>query len=260
MALLEDSLTQAGATHFTNFNGVPVNGAVAVVIAGQHQRQYVDCLNMDLSRYSKVALFVVGDEENLFPLREVQHQNIKFFVQTPKPGQYDDCEKLLVGYPPIIYKPRIEKTLDWFFAGQVTHERRHECVDVLRFLQQNGVLIPTAGFTQGISRIGYLDCMASAKVIPCPSGVCSPDSFRFAESLECGCIPVVDGRSPRSGYEGFWNYVFDSPNLPFPIIDSWSEFPQILNSLLENWEQKQAKCQQWWNQYKTDLIEKLKRI
>ena len=265
MALLEDSLLMAGARNSADF---PICDEITVVIAGQHQLPYVNALNSDLAPYQKVTLCVVGDEENLFPIQEINHPNIRFFIQTPKPNQYNHCEKLLVGYPPdtraLIQEHELKKTsrtLDWFFAGQINHQRRQDCYDMLLFEigfnNSNGCLLGTAGFTQGLSRLEYMQRMASAKIIPCPSGVASPDSFRVCEALELGCVPVVDGKSPRAGYEGFWEYVLGEKP-PFPIINEWSEFPRILEEQLSQWPNNAIRCMKWWEKYKQGLAQKLK--
>ena len=264
MALLEDSLNLAGAQHFNNFEELrhsgQDSGQAFVVIAGQHQLKFIDALNWDLGFFSKVTLCVVGDEENLFPIREIKHPNLKFIIQSPKPGLHDDCQKILFGYPPDIdlYPATTEKTLDWFFAGQVNHSRRVECCSVLRNLT-GGKLIETPGFLQGVSRAEYLNYTASAKVIPCPSGIASPDSFRMCEALEKGCVPVVDGHSPRAGYEGFWDYVLGEKP-PFPVIDNWSDFPEILKDQLSQWPHNVLRCREWWAAYKNKMVEQLKSL
>lgn len=264
MTLLKDSLDLAGAKHFKSFDELrhsnENNGRVFVVIAGQHQLNYINNLNLDLWYFSKVTLCVVGDEENLFPVEQIKHPNITFLIQSPKPGRHDAYpDRILFGYPPDIkrYSPATaEKTLDWFFAGQVNHKRREDCCRVLRTLA-NGVLLETPGFLQGFGRWEYLAHTGSAKIIPCPSGVASPDSFRMCEALECGCVPVVDGLSPRPGYESFWEYVLGEKP-PFPVITDWNEFPKILQEQLDLWPSNAEKCRQWWAEYKNKFVEKLK--
>lgn len=264
MTFLEDSFNRLNVRHFNDFGQFDKFIHSFVVIAGQHQLPYVANLNADLARFEKVILCIVGDEENLFPFREIKHPNIKFIIQTPKPRVHDDCEKLLVGYSSFDLKNLInsfpsgysfEREHDWFFAGQVNHNRRKECVEVLRRLSK-GMLLETAGFTQGMPQGLYFLNMLKSKIIPCPSGVCSPDSFRFAEALECGCVPVVDGKSPKAGYEGFWEYVLGEKP-PFPIIQDWREFPDILQEQLKLWPDNARHCSQWWDNYKFQFSQRL---
>lgn len=262
MSLLHDCLDRAGARHFENFEDLrhsnDNNGHVFVVIAGQHQLNFVDNLNLDLWYFSKVTLCIVGDEENLFPIHKINHPNIEFFVQSPKPGMHDRYpNRILFGYPPDMdLNIKVEKKLDWFFAGQVNHKRREDCCKVLRTLA-NGVLLETPGFLQGFGRPEYSRYTAMAKVIPCPSGVASPDSFRMCEALEYGCIPIVDGLSPRQGYEGFWEYVLGEKP-PFPVILDWNNFPKILQEQLASWPTNAQLCKQWWVNYKDRFVQKLK--
>lgn len=262
MSLLTDCLDIAGAAHFKSFYNLrhsgKDNGCVFVVIAGQHQLKYVDTINWDLGYFSKVVFILVGDEENLFPIEQIKHPNIEFFVQSPKPKRHDAYpNRILFGYPPDVdINISIQKSLDWFFAGQVNHKRREDCCKVLRTLA-NGVLLETSGFLQGFSRQQYLSYMATCKIAPCPSGVASPDSFRMCEALELGCVPVVDGLSPRPGYDGFWEYVLGEKP-PFPVIVDWNEFPKILEEQLSLWPTNVEACKKWWSEYKNKFVEKLK--
>ena len=103
--------------------------------------------------------------------------------------------------------------------------RREECVSQLRHLQ-NGRLLETQQFYSGMEHKEYFVTLGQAKVIPCPSGPVCSDTFRLAEALEAGCIPIIDERPgwkdnhPR----GFWNMVFPQ-GFPFPLLQNWNELP-----------------------------------
>jgi hypothetical protein len=95
----------------------------------------------------------------------------------------------------------------------------------------------------------YFDRMARAKVIPCPSGPASPDTLRFAEALEFGCVPIVDRYTPRYARGDYWEMLFGGP-VPFPIISDWDHLPQVMADTLASWETVTAQCQVWWTAYK----------
>jgi hypothetical protein len=143
------------------------------------------------------------------------------------------------------------RELDWFFAGQANHERRRKLVATLLGLP-GGRLKETAGFAQGFDRVDYLALMAQAKVVPCPSGPATPDSFRVWEALEAGCIPVVDEDCPAYNTPGFWELLLGEKP-PFPTVTDWSTFPAVLDGLLDGWPDNTAIIQAWYRDYKQRL-------
>jgi hypothetical protein len=114
----------------------------------------------------------------------------------------------------------------------------------------NGRLIENAGFWQGLPRAEYYATMASAKIIPCPSGPTTPDSFRVAEALEAGCLPIVDATCPRAGYpEGFWKNIFGYVP-PIPFIEDWKDLPAVMEKALAGWPANRDTAYAWWQAYK----------
>lgn len=209
-------------------------------------------LNNLIAPLKGVILVSLGDEGCTFPYSEIKHPNLKWWIQTPKPGVAPEGRYLIEGYPPdcrenLANMHNSSRALDWFFAGQNTHARRHQCIDVLRKLP-NGNLLETASFWSGYSRHTYYFGLSEAKVAPCPAGPLTPDSFRFAEALEAGCVPVLDAFSP-DGVSGYWDMVL-GPNHPVQVLADWENFPKVLDLILSNWEQEQKLTQYWWKKFK----------
>lgn len=231
---------------------------IIMVIHGDHEHQKVDQIKKELDKFQRALVVVIGDESALFPSQALIAPNRKIWHQVPIPGRHDFATRFLIcGYPhdaPRLLSPYIDKpkTLDWAFMGQVTHVRRQMCAEQLRTMK-NGYLLETAGFWQGLDRAEYYKTMASAKVIPCPSGPVNPDSFRVWEALEAGCVPIVDGMCPKFAYpNGYWKYVLRY-DPPFPIIYDWKSLPEVMEAVLAKWETAQSFTQAWWNIYKKDM-------
>jgi hypothetical protein len=245
-------------------------GAI-VVLPGQHHASDIDQLNRDLSRFAWVLLFVLGDEESLFDVRAVVHPRIKFWIQSRRTVTSDPTNRFLPwGYPQNTKKDlkafRSEKDYcykpwSWFFAGQITHIRRQQCVRELRQLTNaSGCLKETPGFTQGYPRDTYLKQMVGAKIAPCPAGVVTPDSFRVWEALEAGCLPVVDAMSPRPDVcatQHWWNILLgQEPG--FPIVGDWQEAQGIIERELRAWPESGNRAFAWWQKYKRELAYRIR--
>jgi hypothetical protein len=85
--------------------------------------------------------------------------------------------------------------------------------------------------------------------VPCPSGPVTPDTFRLWESLEAGCVPIVDATCPKSGFpDGFWPYTLHSVP-PFPIIYDWKDLPDMIEAELNKWPFNAVALGGWWREY-----------
>lgn len=260
MALLEDITGGPKYVHRNTFDEVPAGSEnVIVVLPGQHHADDIDRFNIDISRFSSVVLCLVGDEESLFDTSRLNHPNLKLWIQSRRTLAQDRASHFIPwGYTQETrkYLPGCskEKTLDWFFSGQVTHVRRQQCTNVLRRLP-NGVLNHTPGFTQGFSREEYYRFMAKTKLAICPAGYITPDSFRIWEALEAGCIPIVDGMTPqpeRCGVAHWWNILLGEEP-PFPVVYDWNDLPRVIDEQLQNWEYNAMRIHFWWENYKQKL-------
>ena len=264
--------------HVEGIQNVPrsADGCIMILPARHHaHEQYVDKIHDDMMRFKWSIIMLIGDEESAFPAWRLKLRNSKIYLMMPRDAQdQHKCVdvRLLNGYPTDMRKyagkfrdKELEKPLDWFFSGQDTHERRHlfvECGQAIGGVPDldatsGGVLVRTEGFTQGLEHDKYYELMAASKIIPCPSGAAAPDSFRFCEALESGCIPIADNRALHGYLPGYWNYVFRDDNLPFPIIDDWRSFPSMLVDTLKDWKPLANKIGAWWLDYKKGLTYQL---
>lgn len=252
--LIYDLLSQF---EFTEVDTLYETNLAIVVLPARHHAGMEKEVNKELNKIKKVVFFAMGDEEGEFKIEKIKHPDISIWVQNPKPKRHDEYRKLGTGYPPQIKecKELPEKTLDWYFSGQITHSRREECAEQLREIS-NGVLIETKGFTQGVPHEEYYKCMSEAKIAPCPSGPITVDSFRLFEALELGCIPIADTQTSNEDWAGFWEWLFEEPVL-FIEIKDWTSLPGYIKDLKKQYPMMNNRVQAFWMRYKRKLHKKL---
>ncbi len=216
-----------------------------ILIPGARQGEYIDDISMELAQYDNPTVIITSDEEHLFPVEQLYHPNMNLYMVMPDPVRHKGMNYFPLGYTPKTrqYVNLVPKTLDWFFAGQVTEQRR-PCVEVLR-RTPGGKLEISPGFAQGLNQEEYMHYMCQAKVIPCPIGNVSPDCFRVYEALEAGAVPVVQDRE-------FWKLLFGEEP-PFPVLVNWDQFPGFLMDVLDNYPMMNNKVQAWWQRKKKEL-------
>jgi hypothetical protein len=263
--------------HVNNIQDVPKNtdGVILILPARSHAHEmYLDRIKDDLARFQWAIILLLGDEESSFQAWRLSN-NPKHRLWIMMPNERKHLFKhvgLPNGYPtdlPLFRgkfsQEEHDKPLDWFFSGQDTHPRRHVFVEYGQAIGgmpsaefgTKAVLIATEGFTQGLPHEEYYKLMASAKIVPCPSGAAAPDSFRVYEALESGCIPIADGLSPAEDYpSGYWKFLFGEIP-PFPIIEEWRHFPKMLLDLLADWPANANRIGAWWLTYKKNLTYRL---
>lgn len=151
-----------------------------------------------------------------------------------------------------------ERVYKWIFAGQI-HKKasRVAMADSLKNIRDYFIheiyfwADPTS-----LDVIDYRNLFLEAQFIPCPRGFWNLDTFRLAEALECGCIPIVE-REPLDYFKEFFG------NHPFIVVDNWEQARQQMQELIdqpEKLEQRRIECYTWWINYKAQLKEKIDEI
>lgn len=254
--------------HQTEFKDIAENEGAIVIINGRMHVEDTEAINTDLAKLRWVLLIITGDEEAVFPFEEIKHPLLRIWMQLPRMNRHNDVSFKLPNGP----RPGTREILkeigtmkrkqDWFFCGQINHERREQCVAELRYLMDsrevpNGTYVTTKKFgEERLTQIQYLTHMAQTKVVLCPSGIETPDTFRLYEALEAGCVPVVDAFATRNQSPGFWEYLF-AEEVPFPIVDYWDKLPALMPELLRDYPANANRIAAWWEQKKRNMYLKL---
>ena len=238
---------------------LPNTDRAFVVIPGPQNIDYEDQISEELSKISRVVLFITGDESATFKIDKIKHDNIEIWIQYPhrKHSQYN---KLALGVPQHLSNnlPQYQdKSCDVFFSGQITHQRRQELATVMPEIP-NSFYNPTTGFAEGLSPKRYYDKMFLSKIVPCPSGAMVIDSFRFYEAIEMLCLPIGDKLDSKMQRTDFFNFLFQGEH-SIKTVENWQNLPDLLPELLNNYtfEMHQVVC--WWIKYKRDLFNELMR-
>lgn len=233
---------------------VPDGGMAVVVLPARWHEHDLDWVNEQIGRLDACLLILTGDEEGAFPIGDLKHDRLRVWVQTPH-GLPEGAFALEDGWPPAA--PRLlrqmgaaatRRPLDWFFAGQLNNAPRRALAAELAEMG-SGRLLTTDTFGSGWPYHRYLRGLASAKVVPCPSGLFTVDTLRLFEALEAGCLPVAEAASPNRGSEGYWQILYGEEP-PFPIVDDWAMFRAKLPEWLEAWPSNANRAFAWWQQRK----------
>jgi hypothetical protein len=238
---------------------IPEGEKAFVVIPGPQTAGNEDTLSDELSKLSKVVLFINGDENARFNVDKIIHPNIEIWIQYPH-KKHSEYNKMPIGVPQHLkdnlpeYK---EKDYDVYFGGQITHQRRVELSHVMPRLK-NSLYGPTKGFSQGDKPKDYYAKLASAKIAPCPSGAAVIDTFRFFESIELLTLPIADTLDPKGIQTDFYKDMF-GVNVPFKDVSNWNELDKLVPRLLDHYPNNMHKVVCWWIKEKRDLGIKIMR-
>lgn len=270
MVCPEDTYTH----HFTGVSDQPpadTIGAVVTFAAGGNEK-YVAELNAYLRNLEWVVLILTSDEESNFPWWRVVHPNLRLWIQTPRADKHKgDLRFLPVGAPSPrafrLVEPDRAQFRDVYFSGQVNHLQRENMVTHMSDIPDlRSEIVPSPGFTLGLERNEYLKTLATAKVVCCPSGPVSADSFRTWEALEAGAVPIVDdgplqddlGRAATGYPRGFWDKLLGGNRLfgdgPWvPVTKDWSDAPAIATHVVKNFPEYNNVVSFKYQRYKDSL-------
>lgn len=237
-----------------------VEGAV-VILPARHHVNDVEWFKERLDALKWSVIVFAGDEEWTFPVDEFpESATRRVWVMQPRPEHEHLSGLIPGGWSPgtreslATYREDADKReFSWAFLGQVRdNKRRQQCVGMLKRLS-GGMLLATDGYMQGVPIEEYRRYIASAKVIPCPSGPFTVDTNRHLEAMEAGSIPICDMISPNGPKFDYWKLVFGEGH-PLPTTMDWSHAPTMIRRLARNpaFVRTSNRIYSFWQQKKRD--------
>jgi hypothetical protein len=97
----------------------------------------------------------------------------------------------------------------------------------------------TEGFQHGLSRAEYGECLANSRIVLCPSGASSPETFRHLEAMRAGAVLVSEPLPQTHFYRG----------APIVTVDDWRSGMATVRHLLEDeaaLKELQRATIDWW--------------
>ena len=237
-----------------SLNGVRYDKAVVVLPAFGHI-DHVGWVNEQIAWVTDLTLILTSDEGQHFPVDELRHENMKLWVQTPRPDKTYPDGTVFFGVGSGRAWQHVVPT-QWanelFFCGQRTHERRQEAIAQSARVPGAKLVINDSFFDtrNGLERDDYLQEMMQTKFAPCPTGPETQDSFRFYEALETGCYPIHDALRPDGQGRGYWQMV--APGFPTEPLEQWSELPSLVQNVPVAGD-TQLLQHAWWHQRRRQL-------
>lgn len=223
------------------------------VVAGEYET--AKNINSTIDKYKWVVLIVTSDEQSKFDIENINHPNIKIWVQYPKIGRHDKYGKLPIGYTPHTKQKNIDKKIKAFFSGQVTHKRRIEVYEELK-KYKGAVINKTDGFTKGLPPDEYMDIMNRSKAVVSPGGPVCPDSFRTYEALECGAVPIAEMQTDSDDKNEDYLYYLLGVN-PILRLDEVKDLHFKIDKVVKSYPHLNTSIYIWWLQFKRDLKQRI---
>ena len=198
---------------------------------------------------SKIFLFHLGDESGAYDLSQI-YKNCNYIWRTFCSNKYFENNRVTcipIGYKSgVLDKKRNNRKYKWAFVGTPHKSSRHDLLfqfsDIKPFFCHK-----TEKFDKKIISVEEMsEALSLTEFMPCPNGFVHPETYRIYESLECGCIPIVE-----NAYQ-YYDRLF--PHNPFIKVDKWMD----VRPIIKGWDndqikQKKEECKIWWNEYKDKL-------
>jgi hypothetical protein len=159
---------------------------------------------------------------------------------------------------PSVIRPTSQRKYAWSFTGEIKASRQAMMQAFKTF--SPSFSLPTASIDVPggkISKSKFDEILEDSVFSPCPMGNVLADTWRLYESLELGCIPLIERRLTLD----YFTTLFGSH--PLPVFKSWTDardFAEHLFCHKDDLALKQLTIATWWRDYKTMLRANIKDL
>ena len=208
---------------------------------------------------SSIYLIHLGDEGGTEDTNLV-YNYCKHVWRTFGLPKYFNNEKITcipIGYksgPNFQNKEIIKRKFLWSFMGTIHGASRYDLIHQNQNLKPN-FINKTSSFASGESLDSekYYEILYDSIFIMVPHGYIHPESYRLYETLEAGCVPIIE--NPHNFYDNFL------PKNPLIKINLWKESSEIIKKLFNDKNKLKEKSNEinlWWKNYKKNLQNQFK--
>lgn len=148
-------------------------------------------------------------------------------------------------FPSLLPKPMKERAIDVGFVGRMYPHRKGFLTELSRHARLRSFRLALS-CERRLGLAEFADFLNDSRISLCLSGNCSPETFRYFESLKMGCI-VVTPKMPDN------DLYFNHPGIQVGDMNNLDEVATVLQSVLEASEEHDALQQKslvaWESQY-----------
>jgi hypothetical protein len=143
------------------------------------------------------------------------------------------------------FRPATKRRFAWSFAGEIKASRV-DMAAAFAELEPNFLTGTTSIYREGgkkLSKAEFDDVLKNSIFSPCPMGNVILETWRLYESLELGCIPLVETRAFLDYFTGLFG------QHPIPSFESWEAARHYVKEALADERsllRKQLEIRDWW--------------
>ncbi len=215
------------------------------------------------NRNEKLIIFFISDETGEIP-KELADKSKIVFKALLKQNNFNNIYYFPLGYGNgqlKQIKPINQRSNNVFFIGQLGRSRIDLYKELLGFkfvpdiillaLKKNlprdfsnayksSFIKFTTGFGKGLTTDEYNNILYDSKIVICPYGAVTPETFRHYEAMRAGCIVITLKMPP----------VFPFEYAPIIQLENWGQLKTTISNLIDNPYKMQKMHEDvlsWWN-------------
>ena len=212
-----------------------------------------------LNKNKKIYLIHLGDEGG--KINKNFYSNFLHVFRTFYLNSFSNNSKVTcipIGYKTGPIKNSIslnERKYVWNFLGTMHGASRYDLIMQNKNIKPNYINITKKfGGKNSLDPNEYYEIMGNTVFCLVSHGYFHPETYRLYESLESGCIPIIE--NPHNFFDIFL------PNNPLIKINLWKDSRKIIEDLNINIKKKidlSNSIQNWWINYKLNLRGEIKK-
>jgi len=245
------------------------------------QGLYHNCLQevRGFTNGEKAIIFHTGDETGRLTYGYDDPRVVKIFRSYYHPHvaeSYSDLVYFPVGYgrnftglPSIPNLPPSQREFNWAFYGNINECNRKDMDAAMQTVPKGSSRMSQSWKNGNLPAEQMKRILQNAIFCPTPSGWQIPDSFRFTEVLEAGCIPIIcrNQEDPNPSWGDtvqYFDEFFQLSGTPLSDdiiqVNVWADAPPIVMELLKDinsLDERYRRIEIWYNKYKATLRSKV---